>query len=143
MTIRKMGNGKFKLVSNTEKNLGTFASKKLAEERERQVQYFKQRQGPAIVLTKAEIDARIADPPGLALYLKLRVEHETRPEPFAVDRRALAPLLGWSPGRVNAARKRLEDRGDLRLTSKGKATQMPDGTWKNTPKLYALNRKKK
>ena len=43
MTIRKMGNGKFKLVSKAGKNLGTFASKKLAEERERQVQYFKHR----------------------------------------------------------------------------------------------------
>ena len=96
--------------------------------------------GPAIVLTKDDLDARIADPPGLALYLKLRVEHETRPEPFAVDRRALAPLLGWSPWRVNAARKRLEDRGDLKLTSKGKATQKPDGTWKTPPNLYALHR---
>ena len=96
--------------------------------------------GPAILLTKTEIDARIADPPGLALYVILRVEHEHRPEPFAVDRRALADVLGWSPGRVDAARKRLVERGDLKLTGKGKATQLPTGTWKNAPNLYALNR---
>ena len=63
-----------------------------------------------------------------------------RPGPFAVDRRALAPVLGWAPGTVDKARKRLEQRGDLKSTGKGKATQLPSGKWKNAPNLYALNR---
>lgn len=96
--------------------------------------------GPFITLTKAELDARIDQPRVLALYLKLRMEHEARPGPFTVDRRAMSTVLGWSPGTVEAARKRLEDQGDLKPAGKGKATQLPSGKWKKQPNLYALNR---
>jgi len=41
MTIRKLPSGKYRLYSKTGKNLGTYDSKKGAEEREKQVQYFK------------------------------------------------------------------------------------------------------
>lgn len=40
MTIRKVKGG-YRLVSKKGKNLGTYATKSGAEERERQVQYFK------------------------------------------------------------------------------------------------------
>ena len=96
--------------------------------------------GPFITLTKAELDARIDQPRALTLWLKFRMEHEANPNPFAVDRRALAPVIRWSPGTVDAARKQIEDWGDLKLVGKGKATQLPSGKWKNPPNLYALNR---
>ena len=41
MTIRKVSEGQWRLVSKTGRNLGTFPSRKKAEERERQVQFFK------------------------------------------------------------------------------------------------------
>jgi len=96
--------------------------------------------GPCIILTEAEIDARIDQPRAMALWLKLRIEHEANPDPFAVDRRALAPVLGWAPATVETARKYLEARGDLKLAGKGKAAQLPNGTWKKPPNLYALDR---
>jgi len=40
MTIRKI-NGKYRLVSHTGKNLGTYSSRAGAEKREKQVVYFK------------------------------------------------------------------------------------------------------
>ena len=40
--INKIGN-RFRLVSKSGKNLGTFRTRKLAEKREREVQFFKQR----------------------------------------------------------------------------------------------------
>ena len=95
---------------------------------------------PSIILTKSQIDARMADPYGFVMWVKLRVEHEPRPGPFAVDRRTLAPVLGWAPGTVDSTRKRLEATGDLKLTGKGKATQLPDGTWRKPPNLYDINR---
>jgi hypothetical protein len=96
--------------------------------------------GPHIILTKADLDARIDHPRAMALWLKLRMEHEANPSPFAVDRRAMSAVMGWSPGTVDAARKCLVGQGDLRLTGKGKATQLPSGKWKNAPNKYALNR---
>jgi len=39
--IRQVSGGKYKLVSHSGKSLGTYDSKKKAEERERQVNYFK------------------------------------------------------------------------------------------------------
>ena len=42
--IKKLG-GKYKLVSHTGKNLGTFGSKKGAEKREKQVNFFKSKGG--------------------------------------------------------------------------------------------------
>jgi len=96
--------------------------------------------GPFIIITKAELDARIDQPRAMALWAKLRMEHEARPGPFTVDRRAMSEVLGWSPGTVDATRKRLEDYGDLKLAGKGKATQLPSGEWKKQPNLYVLNR---
>ncbi len=44
MTIKKVGN-KFQVVSKDGKNLGTFNSKKEAENRLREVEYFKNKKG--------------------------------------------------------------------------------------------------
>lgn len=41
MTIRRLGPSKWRLVSKTGKNLGTYKTKRAAKQRERQVQYFK------------------------------------------------------------------------------------------------------
>jgi len=43
MTIRVLANGKFRLVSKKGRNLGTFDTRKAAENREREVQFFKHR----------------------------------------------------------------------------------------------------
>lgn len=40
-TIVRLPNGKYRLLSHTGKNLGTFDSKEAAEKHEREVQYFK------------------------------------------------------------------------------------------------------
>lgn len=39
--IRKVGKNKYRLVSHTGKNLGTYKTKAAAQKRERQVNYFK------------------------------------------------------------------------------------------------------
>lgn len=44
MTIKKTGD-KFRLVSKTGKNLGTFSTRAAAEKREKQVQFFKNKKG--------------------------------------------------------------------------------------------------
>jgi hypothetical protein len=45
MTIRKLGNRKYRVYSRKGRNLGTSRSRKGARRRERQVQYFKHRGG--------------------------------------------------------------------------------------------------
>jgi len=41
MTIKRVGKGKFRLVSHKGKNLGTYSSRSGAVKREREVNYFK------------------------------------------------------------------------------------------------------
>ena len=51
MSIRALPGGRFRVVSKTGRNLGTFASRKQAEKRLRQVEFFKRRDKAANIKT--------------------------------------------------------------------------------------------
>lgn len=51
MSIQVLPGGRFRLVSKTGKNLGTFATRKEAENRERQVNFFKNKDKRANIKT--------------------------------------------------------------------------------------------